>query len=117
MSKYTESEITNIINQCEILILPDYEVPDDASTSIEYVPLELQDSNAKTYSSEPKIPIKNRQCNEEGAKEGEDEDFEQIYQLSKSRKQNIVVCGTKTYYWKLILFTFCLFYFLDPTGN
>lgn len=77
MSQYTEADIARIINDCEILILPD-------GTSIDEAGYSSEASNSVIQASSQKLSIVVEKTQEE-------EDFEQIYQASKLKKRAIKV--------------------------
>jgi hypothetical protein len=88
MSKYTEAEIARIINDCEILFVPDGSTVDDAG--------EGNEPSISYRKSNPKSLLLTRYLNEAGPEEvayeyAESENFEKIYSDTKLQKETLNV--------------------------
>lgn len=79
MDKYSEADIAKIINECEILILPE-------EASIE----DFQIDNSQLQ-SKPILKVEGEQKIDETQPEETEDDFEAIFQASKANKQIIPV--------------------------
>lgn len=92
MSKYTEAEINRIINDCEILFVPEGSSVDDV--------VELNEAQVTCKIENPKSLLLARFMNEADLTEvsyedNENDDFEKIYQESNSKKQFLEVSNDK----------------------
>lgn len=83
MDKFSEADIAKIINDCEILILPD-------EASIE----DFQIDNSQLPPKQ-NLKIEGEQTIAEKQPEETEEDFEAIFQASKANKQNIPVSNLR----------------------
>lgn len=91
MSRYTDAEIAKIINDCEILILPDDVSIEDVGTDSKS--LEIKE---KIQKHNPKSLILNRYLNEQNLEQSSsrlpvEENFEEIFYQTKLRKANLNV--------------------------
>jgi hypothetical protein len=93
MSKYSEADIAKIINDCEILILPD-------NSSIEEV-LANENQHLLQNSKPKEKEIENHEILED---EETEEDFERIFQKSKLNKHRAPVRRNLV---EVKIFSFC----------
>lgn len=90
MSKYTEAEIARIINDCEVLFVPEGSTIEEA----EYA----RDSLLTPRKKNVKSLLLTRYLNEaEFVESTSDEDFEKIFQASKTKKQTLKVSSRRKY--------------------
>lgn len=88
MSKYTEAEIARIINDCEILFVPEGDSIEDIG--------ETSEPSISYRKSNPKSLLLTRYLNEAESEQvhdelAENEDFERIFNISKQKRQTLDV--------------------------
>lgn len=99
MEKYSEADIAKIINDCEILILPENTSFDDVITN------EIEDLFECNQNSNENV----RQSVKEPEIEETEEVFEQIYQNSKENQNNEVIVSLIMVFQRHYLLTFLFF--------
>lgn len=82
MEKYSEEDITKLISDCEILILPDNMTLEDAREDLANIEVENRDIKAETKTAQEAIDEFDLET---------EEDFERIYDNSVATRHSVTV--------------------------